>query len=578
MTLVGSPTTISVPTGLQTPTLLIDPELVTQAYVEAQRWLPSFATVRFPARANPTPVVLRALANCGAGFEVATAAEAELLIAVGVAPERLVHSLRFRACGDVRESAALGVFRWAVDSEAEVRKLATHAPRSTVAIQLQRSSGLVGWEGTGVRATIELVSLAAELGLRPETLVVPTAHSERGLHGWLEGLQFIHRVLDQLDERLRPETISLGSYRRSALAPDTTPELAAAAVAATLDRVGYPIALEATADGDWLSDAGTLIAEVTGISVQEGQRWVYLDVEKFNWPDPVPHTSGPVVLGTHGDELMGSSSPGRLATLATGSTEAISPPVDLPDSLEPGSHVGIIGVGAVFSQQQTVLDVRAATSVADPQGERISLRDRDLYRAAWPGSRLFEECRELERLWFEMSGFVEADGLDGFHRYDAASTFLAVRGPDGDILSTMRLIWSSPLGFKTLNDLALSPEGAALVEEVPQREMAEVGTLATHPGARSMGPTFQIFFALNDMMARRGVTHFISAIDDGLLRIMRGEPTRFPMVDIGSSVHYYGAPSTPVIMNVPAYRRQLFAQNRPLYRELIEGQFSIVAD
>lgn len=568
----------TIPHGLKTPTLLIDPDVITEGYSAVEDSMPSGTLIRFRVTCNPAPVVLRTLDQLGASFDVCSALEMEILTTIGVSPNRVLHAAKYRSTSDIIESDALGLHRWTVDSVSEIRKLAALAPASRVSIRLQDGGAFPALVSDDLEHVAALVEAAAGHGLQVDRLEPPPASAQSRPRQLIDIVAAMRQLLDRVDRDAWPRAISLGDHEWISsqgfpIDEDSDPQLLEAL--ADLDE---HVALEVSASSQLVSEAAMLVAEVTGESTQSGPRRVFIDIEQFAWPSNGERAGQPAVhVCREGDladhDLTEAAGPGVLAAASGTRSVTLSPIIDLPMALEPGTRVGISGLGAAFDQRQQVLDVRKIQHVAEPQGERINLRDRDLYRAAWPGSALFDECRDLERLWFEMSGFVEADGLDGFHAYDAASTFLAVQGPNGDILSTMRLIWSSPLGFKTLHDLELSAEGKEAVAAIPDRDMAEVGTLATHPGARSMGPTFQMFFALNDMLARRDVTHFISAIDDGLLEIMRGEPTRFPMHDLGESVHYYGAPSTPVIMDVPAYRRQLFSENRPLYRQLIEGDF-----
>ena len=573
---------LAVPDGVRTPCLLVDHEIIEKNFIGLSERLPAGSGIRFSVSTNPAPMVLRTLARLGAEFDVASSGEAELLRSMGTDPSHVRHGGAFRTRQDVEGCAAAGVTSWTVGSSDEVLKLGGvgAVDHLSVALTSRSSSARVNEAPLGVHLEHlpAVVAVGESLGVSSIGLEVDLSR-DRGYELDVAGVASLLNLAGALiPNRDAPLSVVLRGFPAPSFATEDELAYSAACIERLMGTLTFDCALAMSADVFLVAEAGTLVSEVISIATSGGQRWVFLDVEPFEWQAGLVERAIPKVRATAFDLPGEAEAPATLAALGPTGPKEILSQISLPNSVVPGTLIGIPGAGAALARTHRVLDVRPAQHAGEPHGERIDLRDRDLYRAAWPGSPLFAKCRDLEQLWFEMSGFVEADGLRGFHEYDAASTFLAVGGVDGDIVSTMRLIWESPLGFKTLNDLALSVEGQELVDSVAKKCVAEVGTISTHPAARGSGPTFRMFFALNDMLARRGVTHFISAIDDGLLEIMRSAPLHFPMLDIGPSTYYYGAPSTPVIMDVPAYRQQLLENDLVLYHQLIEGRFGALAN
>ena len=82
----------------------------------------------FALKCNSAKPVLATLAERGAGFEIASVFELDPLQAVGVAPYDVLFSNTVKPEQHIRLAAARGVWRFALDSESELRKLADVAP------------------------------------------------------------------------------------------------------------------------------------------------------------------------------------------------------------------------------------------------------------------------------------------------------------------------------------------------------------------------------------------------------------------------------------------------------------------
>jgi hypothetical protein len=254
--------------------------------------------------------------------------------------------------------------------------------------------------------------------------------------------------------------------------------------------------------------------------------------------------------------------------------DTIGEAVMLPSDLMAGDRLQIRCAGAYSNAYATLFcgvpPLYVATANGRGGGVPIQVGGTDLYRVAWPGSELFERAMMLEEQWFELSGFVEVDGLDGYGPYQAASTFVVVQNPEGDLLSVCRLISASARGFKTANDFELSEHGRSAFDAVSNNRILEVGTMATHPAARGMGPTLDVIRGVLDVAHRRKITHFLTSLDTGLFELFTGAPLHMPCYPIGEPKEYYGSLTVPGFGPI-AEHEHLLRERSPELHEYLYG-------
>src|SRR4051812_11160671 len=104
------------------PFLIVDTAIVRG---KARRFRAAMPRVRphYAVKANPDRRVLKVLAQEGVGFEIASTAELDLLMSIGVAPAEVFFSNPVKAREAIAYAAAKGVEWFVVDSPDEVRKV-----------------------------------------------------------------------------------------------------------------------------------------------------------------------------------------------------------------------------------------------------------------------------------------------------------------------------------------------------------------------------------------------------------------------------------------------------------------------
>ncbi len=125
----------------------------------------------FPAvKANPDPYVLRLLAALGAGFDCASNAEINQILALGVSPSQIIFANPCKAASFVRAAARAGVDKMTFDNADELHKIARAHPRAKLVIRIlaDDSKSICAFNvkfGTPVSNVPALLAKARELHL-----------------------------------------------------------------------------------------------------------------------------------------------------------------------------------------------------------------------------------------------------------------------------------------------------------------------------------------------------------------------------------------------------------------------------
>ena len=154
-----------------TPCVIIDLETVRQRCMALQALL-SDARIYYAVKANPAGAVISALASLGVGFDLASAGEIERCQQLGIATDRFCFGNTIKRERDIVQAHKLGIDLYAVDSPAELEKLARAAPGARVFCRLSVHGRGAEWPltrkfGCSPQVAIELLVHAKALGLRP---------------------------------------------------------------------------------------------------------------------------------------------------------------------------------------------------------------------------------------------------------------------------------------------------------------------------------------------------------------------------------------------------------------------------
>jgi ornithine decarboxylase len=281
---------VEVSRDLETPLLLLDRSAIRRAYGQLRTQLPR-AECFYAVKANPHREVLRTLAALGAGFEVSSLAELHAVQEHGVPPARIMSSNPVKSIDFIRAAAEAGIDRFAVDSRAELVKLAHHAPASRVYIRVTVDNSGSEWPlakkyGASAADAVQLLREARAFGLRPYGLTFHVGSQCLDKESWASALFLCHEIWRELEaDGIELQMLSLGGgFPVRHTRP--VPSLAEIAHETTrvLDSLFPPdrVALTVEPGRALVGEAGLLVASVIGQATRGNERWLYLDAGVFN--------------------------------------------------------------------------------------------------------------------------------------------------------------------------------------------------------------------------------------------------------------------------------------------------------
>lgn len=165
-----------------TPFVVIDTKIIAKQYDDMVQSFP-FASVYYAVKANPAPEILSLLRDKGANFDIASIYELDMVMELGVSPERISYGNTIKKRKDVRAFYQRGVTMFASDSEADLRMIAEEAPGAKVYVRiLTEGTETADWPlsrkfGCQNEMAYELLVLAKELGLKPTACRSTWVHS-----------------------------------------------------------------------------------------------------------------------------------------------------------------------------------------------------------------------------------------------------------------------------------------------------------------------------------------------------------------------------------------------------------------
>ena len=117
------------------PLLVLDCAVLRQSYRELSNALPG-VELFFAIKSMPEKSAVIALAQEGAGFDVATSGELELLRSIGVNPLTTIHTHPIKRDPDIRDALQFGCTTFVVDNIDELLKFKTYASRVEILLRV----------------------------------------------------------------------------------------------------------------------------------------------------------------------------------------------------------------------------------------------------------------------------------------------------------------------------------------------------------------------------------------------------------------------------------------------------------
>ncbi len=274
------------------PCLVIDLEVVRENYLAFAKTLPD-TRVFYAVKANPAPEILKLLADLGSSFDTASPGEIEMVLAAGATADRISYGNTIKKERDIARAYDLGVRLFAVDSEAEVEKIARAAPGSRVFCRILCDGSGAEWPlsrkfGCVPEMAPSVLEHAHRLGLVAHGISFHVGSQQNDVKAWDKALASAAAIFRDLSERgLTLSMVNLGGgfparYLKNVPKVDAYGK---SIFKALRKHFGNRIPETIIEPGRGLvGDAGIIEAEVVLISKKSAEdpvRWVYLDIGKF---------------------------------------------------------------------------------------------------------------------------------------------------------------------------------------------------------------------------------------------------------------------------------------------------------
>lgn len=238
----------------------------------------------FAVKANPHPRVLAALADEGTGFEIASKAELELLLRLGIPAEQLYYSNPIKAPTHVRFAAEQGVRWFVVDSVAEVQKIAAIAPAAKLYLRITTSNAgavlpLAHKFGCNEIERLQIMQACSDLNLTLAGVSFHVGSQCIEAQSWRTAIDDAKTCFVEMQAHgFKPELLNIGGGYPTAI-NDQVPSIEhiASLINAALADIEPTVKVIAEPGRHLVASAGCLSTQVVGTAKRGDSDWLYLD-------------------------------------------------------------------------------------------------------------------------------------------------------------------------------------------------------------------------------------------------------------------------------------------------------------
>jgi ornithine decarboxylase len=232
--------------------------------------------------------VLKVLVEEGAGFEIASIAELDLLLSLGVPAAEVFYSNPVKSRDSIAYAAAKGVEWFVLDSVDELRRV--HGVKSDAKLYLRVATPNIGsdWPlsgkfGAGATDTREIIATAAKLGADLAGVTFHVGSQCRNPANWRVGMEKARTVFDAMAKAgLKPRLLDIGGgFPVRHVRPIPSIEVIGDVVNEALKAFPPEVRVIAEPGRYLVSDAGYFVCRVLGTAARGSKRWLHLDAGLF---------------------------------------------------------------------------------------------------------------------------------------------------------------------------------------------------------------------------------------------------------------------------------------------------------
>jgi len=332
----------------QRPFLILDTALVRDKARRIRAAMPR-VQAHYAVKANPDRRVIKALMQEGCGFEIASIAELDLLLSLGVPAHEILYSNPMKPRDSIAYAASKGVEWMVVDSVDELRR--AHEIKPDLKLYLRIATPNIGsdWPlsgkfGAGANETREIVLTAAKLGTDLAGVTFHAGSQCRNPENWRVGIEKARTLFDVMTKAgLKPRLLDIGGgFPVRHVKPIPSIEVVGEIINEALRAFPPEVRVVAEPGRFLVSDAAYFVCRVIGTTTRGGKRWMHWDAGLF----------GGVIETTEGlkyklrTERSGPDVPWHVAGPTCDSLDVILRDEPLPSDLQEGDFVYIRNAGA----------------------------------------------------------------------------------------------------------------------------------------------------------------------------------------------------------------------------------------
>ncbi len=274
---------------IETPFLFVDTEKVREKTSLIGRHIRK-SKLFYAVKANPDIEILRFVNGLGAGFEIASEGELEMLSKIGVEPSRIISSNPVKTFKFLKYAASYGVNHFSFDSTEEVEKLASLNPNCNVYVRLSVPNEGSEWPlskkfGVELEEALSLLLRAKDKGLNPVGTTFHVGSQCTNIYNWNIALDKAKKLWDSAEKKgIKLRLLNIGGgypikYTKNVIGIEAIEKNINSLI---YERFPEDMEVHLEPGRAVVGDAGIFVTTVIGKARRDDEDWVYIDVGVFN--------------------------------------------------------------------------------------------------------------------------------------------------------------------------------------------------------------------------------------------------------------------------------------------------------
>ncbi len=334
--------------GYDKPFLLVDSNIVRQ---KTRRFMAAMPRVRphYAVKANPDHRVLKTLIEEGAGFEIASIAELDLLLELGVPAAEIFYSNPMKSRTYLAYAASKGVEWYVLDSVEELQKIVSVKPDAKMYLRIDTPNigsdwPLAGKFGTHLADIDIIIEAAVKLKADLAGITFHVGSQCRNPQNWRVGIERAVKVFaDMRQAGLNPRLLNIGGgYPVRHLKPIPSIEVIAEVINEAIAELPETIQIIAEPGRYLVSDSAYFVCQVVGTATRNGKRWMYWDAGMFGGMIEVTEGLNYEII----TDRTGNCVPWSIAGPTCDSVDILMHDVMLPADIQEGDLIYVPNTGA----------------------------------------------------------------------------------------------------------------------------------------------------------------------------------------------------------------------------------------